>query len=477
MTHDDEPPRTEGPHAGRDARALPHDLAAEQSVLGAILLSRGAVLHELAATLDPGDFYVPRHETVLRAMLAMYAAGDPIDAVTVAGELREAGDLNRVGGATALHDLLESVPTTANAGYYARIVHERAVLRRLVQAGTKITQLGYATDGGEVAAMVAAAQAEVADLDPSSGGAGLVRAADALTATTDMLEEYAKATGEIRGVPTGFADLDRLTSGLHPGQLIIIAGRPASGKSALALDLARSAALGHKVPTAVFGLEMPNSETMLRLISAQGRIPLQNLRTGRMTDRDWDRYSQVWPSIEEAPLWLDDDPAVTPAAIMARCMRLRAQHGLGLVVVDYLQLMSSGRRVESRQQEVSQFSRALKLAAKKLEVPVVALSQLNRGPEMRNDKRPMLADLRESGSIEQDADVVILVYREDMYDKETPRAGEADLIVAKHRNGPTDTVTVAFQGHHSRFVDMASDMGRPANQHIPSTVFGLYPQD
>jgi replicative DNA helicase len=257
------------------------------------------------------------------------------------------------------------------------------------------------------------------------------------------------------GVPTGFADLDSLTNGLHPGQMIVIAARPAIGKSTLALDFARAAAIKHGLGTAFFSLEMGRNEITMRLLSAEARVPLHTMRTGQMSDDDWTRLARRMSEVADAPLYIDDSPNMSMMEIRAKCRRLKQRHDLRMVIIDYLQLMSSPKRVENRQQEVSEMSRSLKLLAKEIDVPVIALSQLNRGPEQRTDKKPLLSDLRESGSIEQDSDVVILLHREDAYERESPRAGEADLIVAKHRNGPTTTVTVAFQGHYSRFVDMA----------------------
>jgi replicative DNA helicase len=257
------------------------------------------------------------------------------------------------------------------------------------------------------------------------------------------------------GVPTGFADLDALTNGLHAGQMVVIAARPAIGKSTLALDLARAAAVKHRMAAVLFSLEMSRNEITMRLLSAEARVPLHAMRTGQMGEEDWTRLARRMSEVVDAPLFIDDSPNMSMVEIRAKCRRLKQRHDLRMVIVDYLQLMSSPRRVENRQQEVSDMSRSLKLLAKEIDVPVVAISQLNRGPEQRNDKRPLLSDLRESGSIEQDSDVVILLHREDAYERESPRAGEADLIVAKHRNGPTTTVTVAFQGHYSRFVDMA----------------------
>jgi replicative DNA helicase len=275
-----------------------------------------------------------------------------------------------------------------------------------------------------------------------------------LKITLDEIEMISNRGGELFGVPTGFADLDRLTNGLHAGQLVVIAGRPGSGKSTLGLDLLRACSIKHGLSSVIFSLEMGRSEITMRLLSAESRVALQRIRTGQMNDDDWNRLARRMGEVSEAPLFIDDSPNMTMMEIRAKCRRLKQRHDLKLVILDYLQLMQSGRRVESRQQEVSEFSRSMKLLAKELDVPVVALSQLNRGPEQRTDKKPMMSDLRESGSLEQDADLVMLLHREDLYEKESPRAGEADIIVAKHRNGPTATITVAFQGHYSRFVDM-----------------------
>jgi replicative DNA helicase len=349
------------------------------------------------------------------------------------------------------------VPTAANAGYYAEIVAERAVLRRLVDAGTKIVQMGYGQGGGDVVDIVNAAQAEIYAVADKRGGDDYAVLGDVLEATVDEIEAASGKTGEMTGVPTGFTDFDNLTNGLHPGQMIVVAARPAVGKSTWGLDVARSAAIKHKMATVLFSLEMSRTEITMRLLSAEASIQLQNMRKGTMRDEDWTRLARTMGEVSDAPLFIDDSPNMSLMEIRAKCRRLKQRNNLRLVIIDYLQLMSSGKRVESRQQEVAEFSRALKLLAKELEVPVIAISQLNRGSEQRTDKRPQMSDLRESGSIEQDADMVILLHRESMYERESPREGEADLIVAKHRNGPTDTITVAFQGHYSRFTNMATN--------------------
>ncbi|MDQ1293114.1 MAG: replicative helicase [Actinomycetota bacterium] len=436
-------------------RTPPQDIAAEQSVLGGMMLSKDAIA-DVVEVLRGHDFYRPAHEIIYDGILDLYARGEPADAVTVAAELTKRGDLGRVGGPAYLHTLLSSVPTAANAGYYARIVRERAVLRRLVAAGTRIVQLGYAADGGDVDEIVNSAQAEVYAVTERRTSEDYVPLGEVIEGTIDEIEASGHRGEGMVGVPTGFADLDRLTNGLHPGQMIVIAARPAMGKSTVGLDIARSASIRNNLTSVIFSLEMSRNEITMRLLSAEARIPLQNMRKGTMREEDWTRLARTMGEVSEAPLYIDDSPNMSLMEIRAKCRRLKQRHGLKLVIVDYLQLMTSGRRVESRQQEVSEFSRALKLLAKELELPVIAISQLNRGPEQRTDKKPQMSDLRESGSIEQDADMVILLHREDAYERESPRAGEADFIVAKHRNGPTDTITVAFQGHYSRFVDMAN---------------------
>jgi replicative DNA helicase len=434
-------------------RLPPQDIAAEQSVLGGMLLSKDAIA-DVIEVIRTQDFYRPAHEMNYEVILDLYSRGEPADPVTVSAELTKRGEIARVGGAPYLHTLMSSVPTAANAGYYARIVRERAILRRLVEAGTRITQLGYSADG-DVDDVVDRAQAEVYSVTERRVSEDYLPLSAIMQGTLDEIEAIDAHDGSLIGVPTGFADLDALTNGLHPGQMIIVAARPAVGKSTLALDIARSATVGHNMPAVFFSLEMGRNEITMRLLSAEAKVHLQHMRSGTMRDDDWDKLARRMNDINAAPLFIDDSPNMSMMEIRAKCRRLKQRHGLRLVIVDYLQLMTSGKRVESRQVEVSEFSRSMKLLAKELDVPVIAISQLNRGPEQRTDKKPMLSDLRESGSLEQDADVVVLLHREDLYERESPRAGEADIIVAKHRNGPTGTITVAFQGHYSRFVDMA----------------------
>ncbi|HPY25982.1 MAG: replicative helicase [Actinomycetota bacterium] len=436
-------------------RQPPQDLAAEQSVLGGMLLSKDAIA-DVLERLRPGDFYRPAHQNVYDAILDLYGRGEPADAVTVAAELDRRGLLRRIGGAPYLHTLISTVPTAANAGYYAGIVAEKALLRRLVEAGTRVVQYGYAgAEGADVNEIVDRAQAEIYDVTERRTAEDFVPLEALLQPTMDEIDAIASNGGIARGVPTGFTELDELTNGLHGGQMIVIAARPGMGKSTLGLDFLRSCSIKNRLSSVVFSLEMSKSEIVMRLLSAEAKIKLADMRSGRMSDDDWTRLARRMSEISEAPLYIDDSPNLTMMEIRAKARRLKQKADLRLVVIDYLQLMTSGKKVESRQQEVSEFSRQLKLLAKELQVPVVAMSQLNRGPEQRTDKKPMLADLRESGAIEQDADMVILLHRPDAFERDDPRGGEADLIVAKHRNGPTRTVTVAHQLHLSRFTNMA----------------------
>ncbi|MET8864547.1 replicative DNA helicase [Nonomuraea sp. NPDC004580] len=687
-------------------RTPPHNIEAEQSVLGGMLLSKDAIA-DVVEILRSDDFYRPAHQMVYDVITDLYGRGEPADAVTVFDELQKRGEMARVGGAAYLHTLTAVVPTAANAGYYAKIVREQAILRRLIEAGTRIVSFGYGGQNEEVDDLVDRAQAEIYQVTERRTSEDYAPLADIMPGALDELEAIGSRGGQMVGVPTGFADLDQLTNGLHPGQMIVVAARPAIGKalaldtplptpagwttmgevregdlligadgrptrvvaatevlrgrpcyevefadgtvivadahhqwltshdggearvrtteqlarghtianprpltlpeqdlpeppytlgarlaaalpdggariptaylrasedqrrallaglldtaatidaagtvhldltdaglaeevrelihslghtvaicetavtftppdkvfqrrtdanaridtaaatlhrtitevrpvpsvpvrcvevdnadhlylagrtlipthnSTLGLDFARSAAIKHGMTTVIFSLEMSRNEITMRLLSAEARVALHHMRSGMMGDDDWTRLARRMSEVAEAPLFIDDSPNMSMMEIRAKCRRLKQRNDLRFVVIDYLQLMSSPKKVESRQNEVSEISRAIKLLAKELEVPVIAISQLNRGPEQRTDKRPQVSDLRESGSIEQDADMVILLHREDAYEPESPRAGEADLIVAKHRNGPTATVTVAFQGHYSRFVDMA----------------------
>jgi replicative DNA helicase len=380
-------------------KSPPQDIAAEQSVLGGMLLSKDAIA-DVVEILKIHDFYRPVHATVFETILDLYGRGEPADGVTVAAALSDSGDLQRIGGVPYLHTLIESVPTAANASYYARIVSERAVLRRLVEAGTKIVQLGYGTGGNggrDVDDIVDLAQQAVYDVTERRVSEDFAVLADMLQPTLDEIEAVGATGGMMTGVPTGFSDLDRLLNGLHPGQLIIVAGRPGLGKSTASMDFARNAAIRANCASAIFSLEMSKIEIVMRLLSAEARVPLHVLRSGQLSDDDWTKLARRMGEISEAPIFVDDTPSMNLMEIRAKARRLKQRHDLKLIVVDYLQLMTSPKRTESRQQEVADLSRGLKLLAKEVECPVIAVSQLNRGPEQRTDKRPQLSDLRESG--------------------------------------------------------------------------------
>ncbi len=610
----DGPAAYEPGNAPRSAgdRTPPQDNAAEQSVLGSMLLSKDAIADVIEA-LKGVDYYRPAHEVIHDSIIDLYGRGEPADPITVAAELQKRGELQRIGGAPYLHTLSANVPIAANAGYYAEIVRDKAVLRRLVEAGTRIAALGYAGEG-QIDDVVDSAQAEVYRVTDRRASEDYAPLSDIMSGVLDEIEMIGNREAGLYGVPTGFADLDDLTNGLHSGQMIIVAARPAMGKalaldtplptpsgwttmeevsvgdllvdadgratrvvaatevmegrpcfevtfsdgsvivadaehqwlttpvqaapvivtpdrgvpesssdsgaprssvvttahlaatldrvhtiampdgslvkvevvapvasvpvrcvqvdnadhlylagrsmipthnSTLALDFCRAASIHNNLTSCFFSLEMTRSEIMMRLLSAEAKVPLNHIRNGTMRDDDWEKLARKMGQVSGAPMFIDDSPNMTMMEIRAKARRLKQRHDLKLIVIDYMQLMSSGKKVESRQLEVSEFSRNIKLLAKELELPIIALSQLNRGPEQRGDKRPMMSDLRESGSLEQDADMVILLHRDDAYEKESTRPGEADLIVAKHRNGPTRDLTVAFQGHYSRFVDMA----------------------
>ncbi|WP_062070451.1 replicative DNA helicase [Demequina sediminicola] len=437
-------------------RLPPQNLEAEQSVLGSMLLSKDAMA-DVIETVRADDFYKPAHEIVFDVAVKLYNAGDPVDALTVGAELQRTNQLGRAGGAEYLHTLIAMVPSAASAGYYARLVREQSILRRLVEAGTRIAGMGYDGDGAEIDAVVDGAQAEIFAVTERRSSADYLSIGDIMEQTLEQVDAASNRDGQMLGVPTGFRDLDELTGGLQAGQMIVLAARPAVGKSTLGLDIARSASIHHNKASVIFSLEMSREEITKRMLSAEASVKLSKLTKGPMGPNDWERLAHTAAQLAKAPLFVDDSPNMSLMEIRAKCRRLKQQHDLQLVVVDYLQLMSSGRKVESRQQEVSEFSRALKLLAKEIEVPVIAISQLNRGAEQRTEKKPMLSDMRESGAIEQDADIVILLHREDVYDKEN-RPGEADFIVAKHRAGPTDTIAVAFKKDYAHFTDMAPDM-------------------
>jgi replicative DNA helicase len=448
--------RGEGIARGTD-RVPPHSLEAEVSVLGACLISPNAVVTALEQ-LTPEAFYRNAHRVVFEAIHALASSNEPVDAVTVTEWLSRHGRLDEVGGAAALYDLTDQVPTAANAAYYAKVVRDRALLRRLIDAGGRITQLGY-DPADDAAQTLDRAETIVYELANARSSTEFTPLSQLLNESFELIEKLAKENSEVTGLATGFDDLDRLTAGLQRQNLVIVAARPSMGKSGLALGIAEYVAIDTKKPVLFFSLEMSKSEIVNRMLSSQARVDSARLRTGRLEDGHWRALGEALGRMNDAPLYIDDTPSITLLEIRAKARRLKQRVGLELIVVDYLQLMSSSGRGDNRVQEVAEFSRGLKMLAKELDIPLIALSQLSRQPESRTDKRPMLSDLRESGSIEQDADIVGFIYRDEVYDADSPDKGTAELIISKHRNGATGKVQLAFLGHYAKFANLSR---RPA---------------
>ncbi|GLZ62849.1 replicative DNA helicase [Micromonospora sp. NBRC 107095] len=434
-------------------RTPPQDTAAERIVLGAMMLARDAIA-DVIELVTADEYYRPAHGTIHRAITDLYVKGEPTDAAAVAAKLLTTGDLQRVGGAPYLFECIEAVPTVANAGWHAKRIRNDAGRRRLAEVGTKMVSLAL-NPGVEYTEAVDQAGQSFYDATTRHDSGELTPLSALIGPTLEAISAAAANPDSVIGLPTGLVDLDRLTGGLRPGQLVVVAGRPGMGKSVFGVDVARNIAIRAGKPVAFFALEMGEDELIQRILSAETLIPLHALRDAKhLSDLDWRRLAEAETELAAAPLHIDPTPSVNMTEIRARARRLAQRKGLSLIVVDYLQLMTPARKSESRQQEVAEISRGMKLLAKELQVPVIAVAQLNRDNEKRQDKRPMLADLRESGALEQDADLVIFVHRDDYYDKESARAGEVDLIVAKNRSGPQDTITAAAQLHVSRFVDM-----------------------
>jgi replicative DNA helicase len=438
------------------ARIPPQNLDAEESVLGAMMLSPGAI-EAVVEIVDAGDFYRESHGTIFKAAVTLYARGEPVDAITVADQLEKDGTLAEIGGPEKIQELASLVPAAANAAHYARIVHELATLRGLIRVGQEITRLGFDRPG-EVVELLDRAEQELYDLSQHRVTTQFAHIDDLLKESFERITALYEAGSDITGTASGFRDLDRLTSGFQPGNLIIVAARPSMGKSALALCMAANVAVRQELPVALFTLEMSKAEVTQRLMCSEGKVESQRLRTGKLAADDWPRLTAACDKLSKAPIYVDDTGSVTLMEIRSKLRRLKSREPkLGLVVIDYLQLMTSGTTVENRVQEVSQISRQLKVLARDLDVPIVALSQLSRAVEQRADKRPILSDLRESGSIEQDADLVAFVYRDEYYNPdETDSAGLAELIVAKHRNGATGMVKLNFVGRYAKFSDLVT---------------------
>ncbi|GIP22350.1 MULTISPECIES: replicative DNA helicase [Paenibacillus] len=434
-------------------RIPPQNLEAEQAVLGAILLQSEALITAMERVRTE-DFYDKSHQMIYEAMIELGEAGEPIDLITLTSRLQDKGELEEVGGVSHLARLAHAVPTAANVDYYARIIEEKSMLRRLIRTATQIVSDGY-TSGDDVGGMLSDAERRILEISNGRSGSGFIAIRDVLMEVFERVEELHQNRGTTTGVSSGFVDLDKMTSGFQRNDLIIVAARPSVGKTAFALNIAQNAAVRSKETVAIFSLEMSAAQLVQRMICAEANLDAGVMRTGDFkSDDDWSKLTMGIAALSEAEIYIDDTPGVTVADIRAKCRRLKKERGLGMIVIDYLQLIHGrGKAGENRQQEVSEISRTLKQIARELEVPVIALSQLSRGVEQRQDKRPMMSDLRESGSIEQDADIVAFLYRDDYYNQETEKKNIIEIIIAKQRNGPVGTVELVFLKNYNKFAN------------------------
>lgn len=438
-----------------DGRVPPHNLSAEESLLGALLLSREVVGQVAELGVQVEHFYKPSHQHIYSAIRGLMASGQPVDVVTVADELRRNGLIEEIGGSQALLELQNATPAISNASRYAKIVQDTAVLRRLISVAGEITEIAY-LEPDDVTKALDEAETKVFEVAEDRVIDSTRPLSDLLPLAMDKLQETFERGDTITGTATGFNDLDEILSGLQPSTLNIIGARPAMGKTALGLGIATHVAKNTSKPVLVFSLEMGHAELTQRVLSSEAEVESQKLRSGRLVEADWTKIGRAINRIDNVPLYLDDNPRVTVMEIRAKARRLKARHGgLALIMIDYLQLMSGGMNSENRQLEVSEISRGLKILARELDVPIIALSQLSRNLESRADKRPMLADLRESGSLEQDADVVMFLYRDEVYNRDSPDKASAELIIAKHRSGPTGVARLVFRGQYTKFGNAA----------------------
>ncbi len=445
-------------------RVPPHSIEAEQSVLGGLMLDNDSWL-QVSERLGVKDFYRRDHANIFRGVEALANDGKPYDIVTLAEWLESNALLETSGGIQYLAQLADNTPTAANIAAYADIVRDRAVLRALVRAGTDIAESGFRTEGRTTNDLLDQAERwvfEIAERE-SRGRRGFRPIKELLVSALDRIDLLFQRDNPITGVPTGFHDLDGMTSGLQPSDLVIVAGRPSMGKTAFAINIAQHAATKSELPVAIFSMEMPSEQIAMRMLSSLGRIDQHKVRTGKLADDDWPRLTHAVGILSEVKLFIDDTPALTPGDLRARCRRLAREHGLGLVVVDYLQLMHVPGTNENRATEISEISRSLKALAKELSVPVIALSQLNRSLEQRGDKRPVMSDLRESGAIEQDADLIMFIYRDEVYNEDSPDKGVAEIIIAKQRNGPIGNKKLRFFGEYTTFENLAYDSYGPSS--------------
>ena len=453
-------PRRDGGSSSTEGLTPPHSIEAEQSVLGALLIDSSA-WDQAADVVSAADFYRPDHRIIFESLSELVAGSRPCDVVTVSEQLERRGRLEDAGGLAYLGTLARDTPTAANVRAYASIVRERALLRALIEAGREITASVFSDEGLPARDLVDRAEARVFEIAEQGTrlGSGAVRVTALLPPLIDKIDEWHNNPNKLRGLATGFTDFDTKTGGLRGGDLVIIAGRPSMGKTTLAVNIAEYAAINpdSKASVAIFSMEMPSEQLVTRMLSSIGHVPLNSIRTGRISDDDWVRITSATSQLSEAKIFIDESAGLTPTELRARARRIKREHGLDLVVVDYLQLMQVPGTKENRATEIAEISRGLKALAKELSVPVIALSQLNRAVEQRNEKKPVMSDLRESGSIEQDSDMILLIYRDEVYDKNSTKKGMAEIDLAKHRNGETGTFLLTFQGQYTRFVNYAPD--------------------
>jgi replicative DNA helicase len=451
-------------HGGTEAlKVPPHSLQAEQAVLGGLMLDNNS-WDAVADRVTEEDFYRRNHRLIFRGIAQLAERNDPFDAITLSEWLEQNRLLEDTGGLAALGRLAQDTPSAANIQAYADIVRENSIMRQLIEVGNKIANSAFTTEGRDSSALLDHAESLVFEIAERGkrGRRGFRDIRSLLGAAVDRIDKLFQQDDPITGVPTGFTDIDEMTAGLQPADLIIVAGRPSMGKTTLAMNFAENAAIKHRLPVAIFSMEMPGEQLALRMMSSLGHIDQHKVRTGKLDDDDWPRLTSAVSLLDSAPLFIDDTPALSPMELRARARRLKREHDLGLVIIDYLQLMQVAGTRENRATEISEISRNLKALAKELNVPVIALSQLNRSLEQRTDRRPVMSDLRESGAIEQDADVIMFIYRDEVYNEESPQKGLAEVIIGKQRNGPVGTRLLTFRGQFTRFENYAADNRYPA---------------
>ena len=437
-----------------EGRVPPHSVEAEQAVLGGVMLDRAA-WDNVGDVIRAEDFYRPDHQLIFKAIATLAQEAKPCDVVTVSQHLERQGELDAAGGLAYIGTLTRDTPSTANSRAYADIVKERALLRELITSGNEITSSVFSNEGETARELVERAEQSIFKIaEGSTRGKGYVLARDELPKLIDQIDEWQRNPAGLRGLGTGFMDFDRITGGLRPGDLVIVAGRPSMGKTTFAMNIAENAALDmqSRASVAVFSMEMPSDQLLMRMLASIGQVPLAAIRSGKLNDEHWNRLVGASGQLRDAKLFIDETPALTPTELRARARRIKREHGLDLVVVDYLQLMQVPGNNENRATEIAEISRGLKALAKELSVPVIALSQLNRGVEQRENKRPVMSDLRESGGIEQDADIILMLYRDEVYNPQSAAKGVAEIIITKHRNGETGTFQLTFKGELTKFM-------------------------